>query len=29
MRRSVLVPVVLSDDERDQLERWARRSKSA
>jgi transposase len=29
MRRSVLEPVVLSDDERETLERWARRPKSA
>jgi transposase len=29
MRRSVLEPVVLSDDERATLERWARRPKSA
>lgn len=29
MRRSVLKPVVLSDDERETLERWARRPKSA
>ena len=29
MRRSVLEPVVLSDDEREALERWARRPKSA
>jgi transposase len=29
MRRSVLAPVVLSDDERETLERWARRPKSA
>ncbi|HXQ18494.1 MAG TPA: IS630 family transposase [Acidimicrobiales bacterium] len=29
MRRSVLEPVVLSDDERQALERWARRPKSA
>jgi transposase len=29
MRRSVLDPVVSSDDERDTLERWARRPKSA
>jgi len=29
MRRSVLEPVVLSDDERDTLERWARRPKSS
>jgi transposase len=29
MRRSVLDPVVLSDDEREQLERWARRPKSS
>ena len=29
MRRSVLEPVVLSDDERQTLERWARRPKSA
>jgi len=29
MRRSVLQPVVLSDDERETLERWARRPKSA
>jgi transposase len=29
MRRSVLAPVVLSDDERTTLERWARRPKSA
>src|ERR1700693_2874364 len=29
MRRSVLDPVVLSDDERETLERWARRPKSA
>jgi transposase len=29
MRRSVLVPLVLSDDERATLERWARRPKSS
>ena len=29
MRRSVLGPLVLSDDEREQLERWARRPKSS
>ena len=29
MRRSALEPVVLSDDERETLERWARRPKSA
>ena len=29
MRRSVLEPVVLSDEERETLERWARRPKSA
>lgn len=29
MRRSVLTPLVLSDDERTQLERWARRPKSS
>ena len=29
MRRSVLDPLVLSDDEREQLERWARRPKSS
>ena len=29
MRRSVLEPVVLSDDERETLERWARRPKSS
>ena len=29
MRRSVLEPVVLSEEERDTLERWARRPKSA
>jgi transposase len=29
MRRSVLEPVVLNDDERETLERWARRPKSA
>jgi transposase len=29
MRQSALEPVVLSDDERDTLERWARRPKSA
>jgi transposase len=29
MRRSVLDPVVLRDDEREQLERWARRPKSS
>ena len=29
MRRSVLEPVVLSDDEREMLERWARRPSSA
>jgi transposase len=29
MRRSVLDPVVLSDDERETLERWARRPKSS
>ena len=29
MRKSVLEPLVLSDDERSTLERWARRPKSA
>src|SRR5271154_1370682 len=29
MRRSVLDPLVLSDDEREQLDRWARRPKSS
>ena len=29
MAKSVLAPVVLSDDERETLERWARRPKSA
>jgi hypothetical protein len=29
MRRSVLVPLVLSDDEREQFERWSRRPESS